>query len=127
MQISATVPLDNPKDPSIKQYFAVLDKFGASSVDKTQSTGVGIFQSLAGLNVATQNLKGEATPKSITAAARSMPWAVLPATGGLHVRCGGKADPTQPGVCNRACLTATLGPDGKAVKYTAVGDTEIPS
>ena len=30
IKITASSPVDNPKDPSIKQYYAVLDKFGAS-------------------------------------------------------------------------------------------------
>ena len=102
IQISATIPLDTPKDPSIKQYFAVLDKFGAKDVDKTRTTGASMFQGITGLDVATQNLKGDATPKTIIAAAKAMPWSVLPASGGLHIRCNGKADPTVPATCTKA-------------------------
>ena len=40
----------------------------------------------------TENLKGEATPAAIIAATKAMPWSVLPASGGLHFRCNGKAD-----------------------------------
>jgi branched-chain amino acid transport system substrate-binding protein len=127
MQITATAPLDTPKDPSIKQYYAVLDKFGASSVDKTRITGVSMFQGLAGLNVATQDLKGDVTPQSIIAAAKSMPWVVLPVAGGIHVRCNGKAQPASPAVCASGSLAAVLNAEGKATKYTKVGDTEIPA
>jgi branched-chain amino acid transport system substrate-binding protein len=126
IKISATSPLDTPKDPSIKQYYAVLDKFGASDVDKTRQTGVFMFQGITGLNVATQNLKGEATPASIIATAKAMPWSVLPASGGLHIRCNGKAAPTTPATCTNATLLATLNGEGKATGYTPTGDTQIP-
>ena len=127
IQISATVPLDTPKDPSIKQYFAVLDKFGASDVDKTRTTGASMFQGVTGLDVATQNLKGEVTPATIIAAAKSMPWSVLPASGGLHIRCNGKADPTVPATCTKAALLATLNGKGKASKYVPISDDQIPA
>ena len=127
IQISATTPIDTPKDPSIKQYYAVLDKFGASDVDKTRTTGASMFQGITGLDVATQNLKGEATPASIIAAAKAMPWSVLPASGGLHIRCNGKADPTVPATCTKASLLATLDAQGKASKYTPITDTQIPA
>jgi branched-chain amino acid transport system substrate-binding protein len=127
IQISATAPIDTPKDPSIKQYNAVLDKYGASSVDKSRITGYSIFQGVLGLDIATEKLKGEATPQSIIAAAKAMPWTVLPGTGGLHARCSGKASPEQPSVCMTASLLATLGADGKATKYIVVNDGEIPA
>jgi branched-chain amino acid transport system substrate-binding protein len=124
MKISATSPLDDPKNPSMKQYYAVLDKFGASSVDKSRITGVSMFQGITGLNIATQNLKGEATPQSIIAAAKAMPWTEVPATGGLHAQCGAAIQPANPAVCMPGSLAATLGPDGKATKYVIVGDTK---
>jgi branched-chain amino acid transport system substrate-binding protein len=122
IQVAATAPIDNPKDPSIKQYYAVLDKFGASNVDKSRITGVSMFQGILGLNIATQNLKGEATPQSIIAAAKSMPWTELPATGGLHAQCGVAVQPANPAVCVPGSLAATLGSDGKATKYVVTGD-----
>jgi len=127
IQVAATAPIDNPKDPSIKQYYAVLDKFGASDVDKSRITGISMFQGLGGLNIATQNLKGEATPAAIIAAARAMPWSVVPGTGGLHARCNGKAQPNNPAVCMNGSLAATLDASGKAKTYTVVNDTEIPA
>jgi branched-chain amino acid transport system substrate-binding protein len=126
IKISATAPLDTPKDPSIKQYYAVLDKFGAKDVDKTRQTGVFMFQGITGLNVATQNLKGDATPASIIAAAKAMPLSVLPASGGLHIRCNGKAAPTAPATCTNATLLATLDGQGKATSYVPTGDAQIP-
>ena len=127
MKISASGPIDTPKDPSIKQYYAVLDKFGASDVDKSRQTGLSMFQGITGVSVATQNLKGAATPKTVIAAAKAMPWSVLPGTGGIHIRCNGKADPTVPGSCTAASLVATLDAQGKASSYTKVGDTQIPA
>ena len=119
IKISATAPIDNPKDPSIKQYYAVLDKFGAEDVDKTRQTGVFMFQGITGFDVATENLKGEVTPATIIAAAKAMPWSVLPASGGLHIRCNGKAAPTAPATCTNATLLATLDGKGKASKLHA--------
>jgi branched-chain amino acid transport system substrate-binding protein len=129
IKITASSPVDNPKDPSIKQYYAVLDKFGAKDVDKSRQTGLSMFQGITGLNVATQNLKGEATPATIIAAAKSMPWSVLPGSGGYHIRCNGKAspDPKYAATCTNATLLATLGADGKATKYVVAGDTQIPA
>jgi len=126
IKVSATSPIDTPKDPTIKQYYAVLDKFGASGVDKTRSTGVTFFQGIGGFQVATEALKGDATPATITATAKAMPWSVLPASGGLHFRCNGKAAPAEPATCTNAILLATLDAQGKALKYTAVNDAQIP-
>ncbi len=127
IKITASSPVDTPKDPSIKQYYAVLDKFGASDVDKSRQTGLSMFQGITGLNVATQKLKGNATPATIIAAAKAMPWSVLPGSGGYHVRCNGKADASVPATCTSATLLATLGADGKATKYSVVGDSQIPA
>ena len=124
IQIQSTAPIDDPKDPSIKQYYAVLDKFGASDVDKSRITGINMFQGVAGLDIATQTLKGEVTPESIKAAARAMPWTVVPGTGGLHAICNGKVQAANPAVCMPGTLVATLDATGKAKTYTATGDVE---
>jgi len=124
IQIAATGPLDTPKDPSIKQYYAVLDKFGASDVDKSRITGLSMYQGVTGLNIATQNLKGAATPASIIAAAKAMPWTVLPGTGGLHAQCTGTVLAGNPAVCMPGTLAATLDATGKASAYTPVNDVQ---
>jgi branched-chain amino acid transport system substrate-binding protein len=124
--VSATSPIDTPKDPSMKQYAAVLDKFGASGVDKTRATGATVFQGITGMNVATQALKGDATPATIIAAAKAMPWSVLPASGGYHFRCNGKASAAEPATCTNALLLATLDAKGKATSYNKVNDAQIP-
>jgi branched-chain amino acid transport system substrate-binding protein len=125
MKIAATNPVDTPKDPTMKQYYAVLAKYGANDVDKSQIGGAAMFTVLAGFRVAMQNLKGDVTPATIIAAATAMPWSVLPGTGGLHFRCNGKADASQPATCANNTLAATLNSQGKATSYTRVGDTPI--
>ena len=62
-----------------------------------------------------------------TATAKAMPWSVLPASGGLHFRCNGKAAPAEPATCSNGILLATLDAKGKATSYTKVSDTQIPS
>jgi len=126
MQVAATSPLDDPKDPSMKQYYAVLNKYGAGNVDKSAIGGVAMYEALAGFATAIQGLKGDVTPASVTAAAKAMPWSVLPGAGGTHFRCNNKADATQPAVCTNALLAGTLNSQGKVVSYTAVGDDKIP-
>ena len=128
IKISATSPVDTPKDPSIKQYYAVLDKFGASDVDKTRATGRVDVPGHHRPDVATQNLKGEATPATIIAAAKAMPWSVLPASGGFHIRCNGKAAPTGARAPARTPPSwPRSNAQGKATSYTPVNDTQIPS
>jgi len=124
IQIAATAPIDDPKDASMKQYRKVLQTFGASSVDTSRITGVSMFQGIMGLNIATQNLKGDVTPQSVIAAAKAMPWTELPGTGGLHAQCGGAVQPASPAVCVPGSLAATLGADGKATKYVIVNDVK---
>ena len=67
------------------------------------------------------------TPASVLSTIKSMPWSVVPGTGGLHFRCNGKADPTQPAVCSNATNAATLDTTGKPATYTPVNDSEIPA
>ena len=126
MKIAATNPIDNPKDPSMKQYYAVTKKYGASNIDKSDGGGAAMFTSMAGFAVANQALKGKATPATIIATTKAMPWSVLPGTGGLHFRCNGKADPTQPATCSNNTLQTTLNAKGKGTTYARIGDTTIP-
>jgi len=127
MKISASSPLGDPKDVSMKQFAAVMKKYGASDVNLDESGPAAMFEVLGAMNVATKDLKGEVTPQSVIAATKGMPWSVLPGTGGLHFRCNGKADPDQPAVCSSSTLAATLDAQGKATTYTPVADTEIPA
>ena len=124
IQIAATSPIQNPKDPSMKQYYAVLKKYGANDVDKSSIGGAAMFMALGGFDAATASLKGDVTPASIIAATKGMDLSVLPGSGGLHFRCDGKADPTQPAVCSNGTNIATLDAQGNAKKYVQVGDTQ---
>jgi len=127
MQVSSFAPLTDPKDPSIKQYNAILDKYGADDVDRTNTVGAAMFNAMASFGVAMKGIKGDVTPASVISTIKSMPWSVVPGTGGLHFRCNGKADPTQPAVCSNATNAATLDATGKPASYTPVNDAEIPA
>jgi branched-chain amino acid transport system substrate-binding protein len=127
IQISATAPVDNPKDPSIKQYYAVLDKYGASDVDRSNTVGMAMFNTMGAFGAALKGLKGDVTSASVLSTIKGMDWTVVPGTGGLHFRCSGKADPTQPAVCSNATNAATLDAKGVAASYTPVNDAEIPA
>ncbi len=127
MQISSFAPLTDAKDPSIKQYNAILDKYGADDVDRTNTVGAAMFNAMAAFGVAVKGLKGDATTASVLSTIKSMPWSVVPGSGGLHFRCNGKADPTQPAVCSNATNAATLDATGKPATYTPVNDAEIPA
>jgi branched-chain amino acid transport system substrate-binding protein len=127
ISISATSPIQNPKDPSMKQYYAVLDKFGASSVDKSNIGGAAMYMAVAGFAAANKGLKGDPTSTALSDATKKMEWTVLPGSGGLHFRCNSKADPTQPAVCSNGTLVAQLNSTGNATKYIPVGDDQIPA
>jgi len=86
-----------------------------------------MFMALAGFDAATASLKGDPTPAAIAAATKGMGWSVLPGSGGLHFRCNGKADATQPAVCSNGINAAPLDATGKATKFTPVGDDQIPA
>jgi branched-chain amino acid transport system substrate-binding protein len=125
MQIAAQAPFDDPKAGPTRQYNAVLDRYATEEIDRSNIRGLGPFMAFAGMNMATKNLKGEATPAAIIAATKAMPWSELPGTG-LHFRCNGNADPDQPAVCSNNTYIATLDAAGKAKSYTPVGDSPIP-
>ena len=125
MQISSFAPIGNPKDPSMKQYYAVLDKYGAGDVDRSNTVGMAMFNIMSAFGVAMDALRGDVTPASVIATAKSMPWSVVPGSGGLHFRCSGKSDPSQPAVCTSATNAATLDSTGTATKYTPVNDVQI--
>lgn len=125
IQISSGSPLDDKKHPATKQFNAVLDKYLTEDVDRTAGYPIGMFIVLSGFDVATEGLKGDVTPQSISTAAKAMGWSELPGTG-FHFRCNGKADPANPAVCAAATNAATLDASGEAISYTPVNDTPIP-
>jgi branched-chain amino acid transport system substrate-binding protein len=127
MQISSFAPITNPKDPSIKQYYAVLDKYGATDVDRSNTVGMAMFNTMGAFGAALKGLRGDVTSASVLSTIKAMDWTEVPGTGGLHFRCNGKADPTQPAVCSNATNAATLDAKGVAASYTPVNDAEIPA
>ena len=99
MQIGATSPVDNTNRRSSSTTPS------PRSSGRPTSTGASpvasrMFTSLGGFAVANKALTGEVTPQTLIATTKAMPWSVLPGTGGLHFRCNGKADPTQPATCS---------------------------
>jgi branched-chain amino acid transport system substrate-binding protein len=125
MQITAQAPFGDRKNSAIKQYNAVLDKYATENVDRSNIRGLAPYVALNGLNVANKDLKGDPTPAAIIAATKAMPWSVLPGTG-LHFRCNGKADPTNPASCSNNTYIASLDASGQAKSYTPTGDAPIP-
>ena len=85
-----------------------------------------MFNAMGAFGVALKGHKGDVTPASVLSTIKSMPWSVVPGTGGLHFRCNGKADPTQPAVCSNATNAATLDATGKPATYTPVNDSRDP-
>jgi branched-chain amino acid transport system substrate-binding protein len=127
MQIGATTMFPDTSDPSITQYLAVLDAYGAKSVDHGDTNGATTFSTVAALGVATAGLKGDATPATVAAAIKSMKESVIPGTGGLKFRCNGKADPTGgAAICSRALFAATLDASGKPSGFKKLNDDPIP-
>jgi ABC-type branched-subunit amino acid transport system substrate-binding protein len=125
MVIAATAPLGKDDDPSMQQYNAVLDKYGASKVDRSAATPLAVYSAVAGLSIGTKGLKGEVTPASVMAAMRAMPNEVLPGTGDRHFRCNGQASPAGTAICMHSLLSATLDSKGNAVSYTVANDEPI--
>jgi branched-chain amino acid transport system substrate-binding protein len=82
---------------------------------------------MGAFGAALKGLKGDVTSASVLSTIKGMDWTVVPGTGGLHFRCSGKADPTQPAVCSNATNAATLDAKGVAASYTPVNDAEIPA
>ena len=121
VQISATNPLQDSDDASVKQYWAVLDAYGAASADKTSGNGIVMFSVLASLAEAVKDLKGDITPASVTAAIKAMKTSVMPGTGGQHFRCDGKAS-EQPSACSNSLLAGTLDDKGDVASFKVVGD-----
>lgn len=124
MVLAATAPLGDD-DPSMQQYNAVLEKYGASDVDTDSATPLAVYSAVSGLSLGTQTLEGDVTPESVIAALRAMENEVLPGTGGRYFRCNGKASTNGAATCMTSLLSATLDSDGNAVGYEVLGNTPI--
>ena len=126
MQISSTSPIDNPKDPSMKQYFAVLDKYGRPTWTSSNIVGMAMFIAVAAFDVATGDSRATSRRQSIIAAMKAMPWIGA-------ARHGRTPLPLQRQRRRHAAVgvlerhqrrDARRG--GKAATYTPVGDTRDP-
>ncbi len=124
IRVIAQTKLTDEKDPGTQLYTEILKRWAPK--EPVTDAGTFVFLAMTGLDVATANLKGEVTPDTIIAAAKSMPWTEQPGSGGRHIRCNGKADPTQPAVCSNAVLYATLDSEGKPADYEVLLDDKIP-
>ena len=84
-----------------------------------------MYTVLAALAGAVEDLAGDPTPESITAAMKAMPEKELPGSGGQKYRCNGKALPLVPAGCVRGTLLTTLDADGQPTEYEMVGASPI--
>jgi len=125
MVIAANAPIGDDSDPSMQQYQAVLETYGAD-VDPEAATPLAVYSAVAALSIGTQGLEGDVTPESVIAAMRAMPNEVLPGTGGRKFRCNGNANPEAPAVCAVSTISATLDAEGNPVSYAVVNDEPIP-
>ncbi|MCK9930478.1 ABC transporter substrate-binding protein [Frankia sp. Mgl5] len=124
MVIGASVPVGGD-DPSSVLYNAVIDTYG-KDIDTGSSAGRGMFVTFGGLAASLEDIKGEITPATVTAAIKAAPEKELPGASGLKFRCNGKAYPDQPAACVRGGLSTTLDSDGQPTEYKVLGTSPIP-
>jgi branched-chain amino acid transport system substrate-binding protein len=125
VRVAALAPIGEASDRSMQQYQAVLDTYAKGKVDPSDVVGLGVFQSLGAISVATQDLTGAVTPASVTAALKGMKNAVLPGSGGRLFRCNGKASHSGVAICSASVLSGTLDSHGNPVSYTVEYNTPI--
>lgn len=94
------------KDSEGELYQYVMAKY-APKANPTGYTVTG-YQSMLGLVRATEGLKGNPTPQSITAAIKEAKSVPLPAGGGLTFTCDGKAVTGQPSDCSSGEVVVTV-------------------
>jgi branched-chain amino acid transport system substrate-binding protein len=122
MILSASSPV-GVESPSMDLYQAVVDTYG-SDIDTSRSTGMNMFITLAGFHASLQDISGDITPETVTAAIKAMPETELPGGGGLTFRCDGEQAPGTPAVCTRGSLVTTLDENGEPATYEVVGQEE---
>ena len=125
IKFGAEAPFGDKTDSSMRQYAAILKKY-APSVDPNDQNGVVLFQSVNALTVGTRGLQGDVSPKSVIAALKAMPNAVLPASGGRVYRCNGKASSFSPAICSVSTVVASLDASGNPTRYTLANNSPIP-
>jgi branched-chain amino acid transport system substrate-binding protein len=125
VQVAALAPIGDNADRSMQQYQAVIDTYAKSKVDTSDVVGLGVFQSLGAISVATSDLTGAVTPASVTSAMKTMKNAVLPGSGNRLFRCNGKASQFGAAICSASVLSGTLDDHGYPVSYTVEYNTPI--
>ncbi|MCK9901781.1 ABC transporter substrate-binding protein [Frankia sp. Cpl3] len=124
MTIGASVPVGGD-DASSLLYNAVIETYG-DDIDTGSSAGRGMFVTFAGLAASLEDISGDITPATVTAAIKAMPEKELPGAAGLKFRCNGKAYPETPAACVRGGLTTTLDDKGQPAAFKVLGNTSIP-
>ncbi|SHN45255.1 ABC transporter substrate-binding protein [Cryptosporangium aurantiacum] len=119
MTVSAATPLGTD-NPSMQLYEAVAATYG-KDIDLGSPAGMSLFSTITAFHAALQNLTGEVTPQSVTAAIKAAPKAEMPGAQPLTFQCNGSFYPATPAVCLRGGLIATLDEKGKPEKYDARG------
>ncbi|WP_018635165.1 ABC transporter substrate-binding protein [Parafrankia elaeagni] len=123
MTITATAPIGSD-DPAIRVFNAVVDTYD-KDIDVTEAGAAAMFITFSAFHTALEDLTGEITPATVTAAIKGMPEKDLPGATGLRFRCNGKAYPATPAECSRGGLLTTLDAKGEPTTYEAVGVTPI--
>jgi branched-chain amino acid transport system substrate-binding protein len=125
VRVGAIAPIGEASDRSMQQYQAVIDTYAKGKVDTSDVVGLGVFQSLGALSVATHGLAGPVTPASVTAAMKGMKNAVLPGSGNRLFRCNGKASQFGVAICSASVLSGTLDAHGNPTGYSVENNTPI--
>jgi branched-chain amino acid transport system substrate-binding protein len=103
-------------DQTDELFRTVMATYG-NDIDTSRAAAHATFTAMTGLVVAIQDLTGEVTPETITAAIKSMPERELPDGAGLTFRCDGKQVAGAPAVCVAGGLVTTLDGDGQPTSY----------
>jgi branched-chain amino acid transport system substrate-binding protein len=120
MVVSATAPV-GVDNPSTRLYEAVVETFGGD-IDTSRITGWNVFITVAGFAAALEEISGDITAETVTAAIKAMPETDLPGAGGVTFQCNGEAFPSAPAVCTRGGLLTTLDENGEPAEYEVVGE-----
>lgn len=119
IQIGALTPFADRSNPSVVQYLAVLDAYGAANADREANSGLVTFITVSALVIAAQGVAGEVTPESVLTAIRAMEESVMPGTGGQRFRCGPDTEPPVQEICSSTgVLTTTLDASGNTTSFT---------
>jgi branched-chain amino acid transport system substrate-binding protein len=117
--INETTQTDDPNDPDVKLYNAVVSKYVSGDL-----TGDGIQTGFISMLTLVRALEGKTAAvdaTSINQALSTMDQIKLPLGGGITAQCGQKFVSILPAVCSTQYLLATLNADGSAASY-APGD-----